>query len=69
MLEIYLEILTNFFGIQFPPLAFVYCEEYHVLKLSSIYSNPCKVATSNVVYKLEDLVNLVNMSIHDLNVF
>ena len=69
MLEIYLEILTNFFEILYPPLAFVYCEEYHILKLSSIYSNPCKAATSNVVYKLEDLVNLVNMSLHDLNVF
>ena len=40
----------------------------HILKSSSIYSNPCKAATLKVVYKLDNLVNLVkNMSLHELN--
>ena len=43
-------------------------KEYHILKSSSIYSNPCKAATSKVVYKLNNLVNLVkNMSHHEVN--
>ena len=37
-------------------------------KSSSIYSSPCKAATSNAVYKLDNLVNLVkNMSLHEVN--
>ena len=40
----------------------------NILKSLSIYSNPCKAATSKVVYKLNNLVNLVkNMSIHEVN--
>ena len=39
-------------------------KECHILKLSSIYSNPCKAAISEVVYKLDNLVNQVNMSHH-----
>ena len=41
----------------------------YILKSSSIYSNTCKAATSKVVYKLGNLVNLVkNMSFHDVNI-
>ena len=44
-------------------------EECHILKSSSIYSNTCKAATSKVVYKLGNLVNLVkNMSFHEVNI-
>ena len=43
-------------------------KECHILKSSSIYSNPCKAATSKVVYELDNLVNLVkNMSLHEVN--
>ena len=42
--------------------------ECHILKLSSIYSNPCKAATSKIVYELENLVDLVkNISLHGVN--
>ena len=45
-----------------------FLKEYHILKSSSIDSNPCKAATSKVVYKLDNLVNLVkNMSLHEVN--
>ena len=40
----------------------------HILKSSSIYSNSCEAATSKVVYKLDNLVNLVkNMPLHEIN--
>ena len=40
----------------------------HILKSSSNYSNPCKGATSKVIYKLDNLVNLVkDMSLHEVN--
>ena len=43
-------------------------KECHILKSSSIYSNPCKAPTSKAVYKLDNLVNLVkNMSFHEVN--
>ena len=43
-------------------------KECHILKSSSISSNPYKAATSTVVYKLDNLVNLIkNMSIHEVN--
>ena len=43
-------------------------KECHILKSSRIYSNPCKEAISRVVYKLDNLVNLVkNMSLHEVN--
>ena len=42
--------------------------ECHILKSSSISSNPYKAATSTVVYKLDNLVNLIkNMSLHEVN--
>ena len=42
-------------------------KEFHILKLLRIYSDPCKAATSKVVYKLDNLVNLVkNMSLHEV---
>ena len=45
-----------------------FLKEFHIVKLSSIYSDPCKIATSKVVYKLDNLVNLVkNMSLHEVN--
>ena len=45
-----------------------FLKECHILKSSSIYSNPCKAATSKVIYKLDNLVNLVkNMSLHKVN--
>ena len=38
-------------------------------KSSSIYSNPCKAATSKAVYKLDNLLNLVKkMSLHKVNI-
>ena len=43
-------------------------KECHIFKSSSIYSNPCKAATSKVVYKGDNLVNLVkNMSLLEVN--
>ena len=43
-------------------------KDSHILKSSSIYANPCKAATSKVVYKLDNLVNLVkSMSLHEVN--
>ena len=42
-------------------------EECHILKLPSIYSNHCKAATLKVVYKLDNLLNLVkNMLLHQM---
>ena len=42
-------------------------KECHILRLSRIYSNPCKASTSKVVYKLDDLVKLVkNLSFHEV---
>ena len=42
-------------------------EECHILKLPSIYSNHGKAATLKVVYKLDNLLNLVkNMSLHEM---
>ena len=43
-------------------------KDCHILKSSSIYSNLCKAATLKVVYKLDNLVNLVkNMSLYEMN--
>ena len=43
-------------------------KECYILKSSSINSNPYKAATSKVVYKLDNLVNLVkNVSLHEMN--
>ena len=43
-------------------------KECHILKSSSIYSNLCKAATSKVLYKLDNLMNLVkNTSLHEVN--
>ena len=45
-----------------------FLKECHIIKSSSIYSNPCKAAASKVLYKLENSVNLVkNMSLHEVN--
>ena len=42
-------------------------EECHILKLQSIYSNHCKAATLKVVYKLDNLLNLVKIvSLHEI---
>ena len=42
-------------------------KEFHILKLLRIYSDPCKAATSKVVYKLDNLVNLLkNKSLHEV---
>ena len=57
-------------------ITFVYCDtvifsncsKCYILKLSSISSNTYKGATSKVVYKVDDLVNLVkNMSFYEVN--
>lgn len=43
-------------------------KESHILKSSSTYSNPCKAATSKIVYKLDNLANVVkNMSLHEVS--
>ena len=43
-------------------------KESHILKLSSTYSNSCKAAASKVVYKLDNLANMVkNMSLHEVS--
>ena len=43
-------------------------KESHILKSSSTYSNPCKAATSKVVYKLDNLANIVkSMSLHEVS--
>ena len=43
-------------------------KECHIFKSSGIYSNPCKAATSKVVYKGDNLVNLVkNMLLLEVN--
>ena len=43
-------------------------KECHILKSSSICPNLCKAATSKVVYKMDNLLNLVkNMSFHEVN--
>ena len=58
-----------FLGIIWPDLIFIFLiiaffivtllKECHILKLSSIYSNPFKIDASKVVYRLDDLANLV----------
>ena len=43
-------------------------KECHIFKSSSIYWNPCKAATSKIVYKGDNMVNLVkNMSLLEVN--